>query len=151
KVSHTAPSEGQPDAKKSEAERKEEGKLKQYQEALKKAGITDINEISKLTEYKQRMENIERAAMQSPEKYKRALLDFNGVSEADAEAAVNNLKAQGYWQTASPAAIDPRSIVEMAKKEIKTEQENIEALAVLKEAYPELNSQDLIDIETNKA
>jgi hypothetical protein len=89
--SKSAPSdeEGQPDD--DLANKRAVGKLKQlqkkYQEAQK-----DLK----------RLKTIEQRAMQSPEKFRRALVDFNGWSEQDAQRYVQDLKQRGVWQQQRP-------------------------------------------------
>lgn len=86
-ASASAPSEeGQPDDREELARRREEGKLQQVQQ-----------ELEEYRERAQRLDNIEKAAMQSPEKYKRALVDFNGWDEATAENYVQDLRRRGVW------------------------------------------------------
>lgn len=84
--------EEKPDQKKVEAALREAGKLKQVQKELEKSK-KDL----------ERLRNIEQKALESPEKYKRALVDYNGMSESDAEKTVADLKQQGIWSNIQPS------------------------------------------------
>lgn len=69
------------------AKRREEGKLQQVQQELKE-----------LQQYKTYYDNIVSAAKSSPEKYKKALIEFNGATEQEADAVVRQMIAEGEFQ-----------------------------------------------------
>lgn len=86
-TSTSAPVTGQPDEATVQAALREYGKLKQVQK-----------ELDDMRVYRDRYSNIENKAMRSPEAYKRALIEYNDMSEEQAEAEVNRLRSSGRWQ-----------------------------------------------------
>lgn len=67
------------------------GKLKQVQEQYQQAQA----ELAEYREDIERLRNIEQSALQSPDKYRKALVEFNGVTEAEANTYINQLISAG--------------------------------------------------------
>lgn len=88
---------GLPDEATVQAALREYGKLKQVQKELEEAKA-----------YKERYSNIETKAMRSPESYKRALMEYNDMSDGEAELEVQRLKSQGRWQTVTSTPTIPK-------------------------------------------
>lgn len=94
-------SEGEPDADKVKAALREYGKLPQTQAQIKQLEEDLAKERAdkvRLTEAETRLKTVETNALKSPEKYKRALVEYSGWDEASADAEVSRLKTQGLWQ-----------------------------------------------------
>lgn len=68
------------------AKRREEGKLQKVQKELEEAR-KDLD----------RLKVIEEKALESPEKFERALVDYSGWDQQSARQYVEQLKAQGTW------------------------------------------------------
>ncbi len=109
------------------AQAREEGKLRKLQEEIKRAGLNpeQLDQgLSQLKEARERLSNIEESAMQTPDSYKQALMNFNGLSETQAAQQVDRLRAQGKWGTA-PAGqqADPIAAAQdAARKEVYMQQ-----------------------------
>jgi len=90
-VSNSAPVEenGTPD--KSEAERREEGKLQQTQRELEELR-------QQQTQVAQRNQTFEQFLISDPEIYKNALIQTSQWTPEQAEQKVAELKSEGFWQ-----------------------------------------------------
>ena len=82
----------------------EEGQLDE--DLANKRAVGKLQQLQKKWNHAQkdleRLKTIETKAMESPTKFRRALVDFNGWSERDAQRYVQNLKSRGVWQDQRP-------------------------------------------------
>lgn len=145
------------DPKLLEANRREEGKLKQYQEALQKAGISDLSELETLAETRKSYEAIQERAKKSPESWKKALIEYNDMTEAEADQAIVNLKANGWWKesqtqlpTTGTTPVNPEVLAEQIEQRLEQKHLQKSIMKSLEETYPELVTNDPIDYKTNK-
>jgi len=100
-VGQQTQSEEKPDDAKIQAALREYGKLSQTQADLKKEREEKEQlkaDLAKKVEIETRYRNIEREALKTPEKYKRALEDYSGYTTEQAQAEVERMKAQGTWK-----------------------------------------------------
>lgn len=151
-ASQKSPNDTQPaatDDAKVQAALREYGKLQQVQQELE--------------QYKEKatyFDNVNSAAMQSPEKYKRVLMATYDATEAEADAAVQELRRQGHWQSPttptqpnlnqqSPQSLDPNAIVQLVQRAtqdtVQRETFKNEFKRQVFERLPELSPENVAD------